>query len=241
MRPGVGQTYGEVATAVPNGKSIRVAVLETSGTPGAWRVWVDGRAVTPAFMLTGSHGMLAPMAMAESWDGGRPACNRFSYRFDKVSVAAAPGGSWLPARDAAVLQDPGFKVVKRAAASFDAGAASTLAAPVPDPTPVAPASGPAKSQSVTVSAPAAPAVSAAPADQPVRVLAAVQAISADAPLRKGFLPSPTEDAIYGLTPVDPAQPAVAVTPVPAPVPVTQTETTDLGLGGSVTFTEALPA
>ena len=109
MQPGLGQTYAEVATDVPNGRSLRLAVLETAATPGAWRVWVNGRPVTPAIMLPGSHGALSPMAMGESWDGGRPSCNRYAYRFDKVSVAAAPGGSWLPARDATVLQDPGTR------------------------------------------------------------------------------------------------------------------------------------
>ncbi len=120
MRPGAGASYTEVATNVSNGRPVRVAVLETASNPNGWRVWVNGRPVTPPIELAGSHGALIPMAMGESWDGGRPACNRFSYRFDRVSVAGAPGGSWQAASDAAVLQDPGYRVVKRAAASFDA-------------------------------------------------------------------------------------------------------------------------
>jgi len=214
MRPGVGQTYAEVAANVPNGRSLRLAVLETAATPGAWRVWVNGAPVTPAIMLSGSHGKLSPMAMGESWDGGRPSCNRYAYRFDKLALAAAPGGSWLPVRNATVLQDSGYRVVKRTLASFDAGAAAALAeAPAridPFVTRKPAGSRPAK--------PAAPApVAAAPA---VDVLAA-RAISADSPLRKGFLPSPSVDAILGVT----AEPTtiVSVTPEAAPP-----ETTGVG-------------
>ena len=64
------------------------------------------------------------MALGESWDGGRPACNRFRYRFQNVSVAAAPGGSWRAIKDTTVLQDPGYKVVQRTSSSFDTAAAS---------------------------------------------------------------------------------------------------------------------
>ncbi len=122
MRPGGRSSYAEVATDVANGRVLRVAVLETSSSAGAWRVWVNGRAVTPAISLPGSHGRLSPMAMGESWGGGRPACNRYKYRFENVSIAGAPGGSWHAARDVTVLQDPGYRVVRRAPDSFDASA-----------------------------------------------------------------------------------------------------------------------
>ena len=128
MRPGAGVSYEEVATNVQNGHPVRVAVLETASQRNAWRIWVDGRAVTPPITLAGSHRALTPMAMGESWDGGKPACNRFSYRFEGVSVATAPGGSWQAANDAAVLQDPGYGIVRRALASFDASATQSLSA-----------------------------------------------------------------------------------------------------------------
>jgi hypothetical protein len=121
MRPGSGASYEKVATDVPTGQQFRVAVLETASTPGAWRVWVDGRPVTPPIWL-GSGSRLTPMAMGESWDGGHAACNRFSYRFARVSIAAARGGSWQPTRDATLRQDPGYRVVTRASATFDAAA-----------------------------------------------------------------------------------------------------------------------
>jgi len=128
MRPGGGLSYEEVATNVSNGHAIRVAVLETASQRNAWRVWVDGRPVTPPINLAGSHRALTAMAMGESWDGGQPACNRYNYRFTRVAVAAAPGGSWQAASDAAVLQSPGYRVVRRAPASFDASATRPLPA-----------------------------------------------------------------------------------------------------------------
>ena len=69
MRPGSGVRYAEVATDVPVGQAVRVAVLETAATSGAWRVWVDGKAVTPPIALR-SGDSLTPMAMGESWDAG---------------------------------------------------------------------------------------------------------------------------------------------------------------------------
>jgi hypothetical protein len=131
VRPGAGSTYAEVARNVSNGRPVRVAVLETASHRNAWRVWVDGRPVTPPINLVGSHRALTPMAMGESWDGGRPACNRYNYRFARVSVAAAPGGSWQAATTTSMLQDPGYRVVKRAPASFDASATRPLPAPAP--------------------------------------------------------------------------------------------------------------
>lgn len=222
MRPGLGQTYAEVATDVPNGRSLRLAVLETASTPGAWRVWVDGRPVTPAIALAGSHGALSPMAMGESWDGGRPSCNRYAYRFDHVSVAAAPGGSWLPARNATVLQDSGYKVVKRSLASFDAGAVAVLAAAPATTTPFI-------TRKAVTAKTAKPARSAR---KPAAEVLALRAISADSPLRKGFLPSPTIEAVLGVTAqptptVVTPQPAVAVEPSPS-----------VGVGGSVVFGQA---
>jgi hypothetical protein len=125
MRPGASAQYTEVVSDVGN-RPVRVAVLETAANRNAWRVWVDGRAVTPPIELAGSHGALTPMAMGESWDGGRPSCNRYRYRFERVAVARAQGGSWLAARNASVLQDPGYRVIRRAPASFDASAIRPL-------------------------------------------------------------------------------------------------------------------
>jgi hypothetical protein len=105
--------YHAVDADVRLGEQLRVAVLETIGRPGVWRVWVDGRPVSPPIFLPESHLALTPMAMTESWDGGAPACNRFEYRFRNVVVAGAAGGGWRPAHGADVLEDPGYRVVRR--------------------------------------------------------------------------------------------------------------------------------
>ena len=82
--------------AVPVGESRRLAVLEMGRRPGWWRVWVDGKPATGPIHLRGSSGRWAPIATAESWNGGQVACNRFSFRFERVSVSYGGGGSWRP-------------------------------------------------------------------------------------------------------------------------------------------------
>jgi hypothetical protein len=108
-----GIRYVELASDVPAGRSYHVAVLETAQHAGVWRVWVDGRPASGPIWLPQSHGRLTPMAMAESWDGGAPACNRYAYSFGAVSLAARPGGVWsrLHRSAAVVLQNRGSRVV----------------------------------------------------------------------------------------------------------------------------------
>jgi hypothetical protein len=126
VRPGLPTRYVEVDADVASDRPLRVAVLETVAVRGAWRVWVDGRAVTPPIWLPGSHGALTSMAMGESWDGGRPSCNRYVYRFEGVSVAQAQGGSWSTVRDPAVHADPGYRLERRAQGSFVASTTRPL-------------------------------------------------------------------------------------------------------------------
>jgi hypothetical protein len=188
MQPGgAPPTYAELDTNVAAGRPVKVAVLETAGSSGVWRVWVDGQPVTGPIALPGSHGALAPMAMGESWDGGRPACNRYNYRFDRVSIASSPGGGWQPVRSGAVLQDSGYRVIKRAEASFDA----TTTRPLPPETRAPTAARPAPAAQ-----PAVPARPAAPAPAPAPAAAAV---AADAPLRKGYVPTPSVDVLVAVT------------------------------------------
>lgn len=78
------------------GVSREVAVLEMSSRPGSWRVWVDGRPATKPIRIRGSSGRWAPIATAESYNGGEAACNRFAFRFERVSVSHGNGGSWRP-------------------------------------------------------------------------------------------------------------------------------------------------
>lgn len=94
-RPNGQPAYHQLATGVPSGKPVRLAVLEMHKRPGFWRVWVDRRPASQPIYLPGSHGRWAPIATAESWDGGSGGiCNDFLYRFRGVSIAGFPGGGW---------------------------------------------------------------------------------------------------------------------------------------------------
>jgi hypothetical protein len=116
-RAGRKPSYIEVIPSVSPLERHRVAVLELAGRRGWWRAWVDGRPVGPAVHLHGARA-LQPMATAESWDGGLPSCNRYAYLFDRISVAAAPGGAWRSLSHDRVFQDPGYRVVSSSAGRF---------------------------------------------------------------------------------------------------------------------------
>ena len=63
------------------GREYRIAVREIAGRPGQWQVWVDGEPVTKQIRMPDSSGRWAPIATAESWNGGTPKCNAFGFRF----------------------------------------------------------------------------------------------------------------------------------------------------------------
>jgi hypothetical protein len=92
------------------GESHQVAVLEMSGRPNWWRVWLDGKTATEPVLLEQSTKRWRPIATAESWNGGRAVCNSFAFRFDGVRVAGAPGGSWRPFTPGYEFHDRGFGV-----------------------------------------------------------------------------------------------------------------------------------
>jgi len=93
--PNGAPTYHQVAADLPFGHSARVAVLEMHSRPNYWRVWVNGSPASQPIHMPASHGRWAPIATAESWDGGSGgSCNGFLYRFHRVSIARAPGGGW---------------------------------------------------------------------------------------------------------------------------------------------------
>jgi hypothetical protein len=94
-RPHGQPTYHEVRANLAPGTPAHLSVLEMHGRRDFWRVWVNGSPVSQPIWLPGSHGRWAPIVTAESWDGGESGtCNAFLYRFDRVSIAAAPGGGW---------------------------------------------------------------------------------------------------------------------------------------------------
>jgi hypothetical protein len=103
------------------GQSRKLAVLEMAGRPGWWRVWVDGDPVTQPVRLRGSSGRWAPIATAESWNGGQVACNTFAYRFERVSVSYGSGGSWKPFVSAHRFLDGGYKLQALATAPAEDG------------------------------------------------------------------------------------------------------------------------
>jgi hypothetical protein len=103
------------------GQSRHLAVLEMAGQPGWWRAWVDGNPVTKPVRLRGSSGRWAPIATAESWNGGQVACNEFAYRFERVSVSYGGGGSWKPFVSAHRFLDGGNKLEALATAPAEQG------------------------------------------------------------------------------------------------------------------------
>jgi hypothetical protein len=92
------------------GEAHRLAVLEMSRRPGVWRIWVDGRPVTDPILLPGSHRRWQPIATAESWNGGAATCNGFAFRFARVGIATALGGSWRTFEPGYTFRDRGYVV-----------------------------------------------------------------------------------------------------------------------------------
>lgn len=104
--------YHLLRTDIAVGESHRFAVLELQRRPNWWRVWLDGRPVTPPLHLRGSHDRWSAQALGESWAGAASgACNSYAYAFGDVSLLAA--GGRLPA-----LHDPNYAVLRRSRSSF---------------------------------------------------------------------------------------------------------------------------
>jgi hypothetical protein len=108
---GADRKYVQVGGVVRSGEPRRLALREIAGRPTWWRVWVDGRAITPALHLSGRRAWM-PTATAESWDGGTGSCNMYSFRFDRVRVAKVAGGRWQAWSHASTFSDGG-SVVRR--------------------------------------------------------------------------------------------------------------------------------
>jgi hypothetical protein len=111
-----------IEQGVPVGRSHRIAVLEMSGRPGWWRVWVDDQPATDPVRLRESSGRWAPIATAETWNGGEASCNSFSYRFERVSVSYGGGGSWRPFVAGHRFLDGDYRLRDLASAPAETGA-----------------------------------------------------------------------------------------------------------------------
>jgi hypothetical protein len=119
-RPGAGPTYHQLASGVPAGKPVHLAVLEMHKHPNYWRVWVNRHPVSQPIYLPHSHGRWSPIATAESWDGGTGGtCNDFLYRFHAVSIASSPGGGWQQLLAGYRIGDPATRLMRHSrSASF---------------------------------------------------------------------------------------------------------------------------
>ncbi len=109
-RGGQDPVFVPLLQGVAVGESHKVAVLEMSGKANWWRVWLDGKAVTEPILLANSTNRWRPIATAESWNGNRPVCNRFGFRFEGVRVAASQGGSWRAFTPGHKFLDRGYNV-----------------------------------------------------------------------------------------------------------------------------------
>jgi len=123
-RPGRDPIFLPVRERVELGERHRLAVLEMNRRPGVWRVWLDGQPVTGPVVLPGSHERWKPIATAESWNGNVATCNGFRFRFERVGVATALGGSWRTFAPGFTFLDRGFAVRQLRPV---AGSARTLA------------------------------------------------------------------------------------------------------------------
>ena len=110
--PGQKPTYHLLRSDIAIGESHRFAVLEVPHRPSWWRVWLDGRPVTVALHLRGSHGRWSAQALGESWAGtASGACNSYAYSFGDVSLLSRD--ERLPA-----LHDPNYVVLRRSPSGF---------------------------------------------------------------------------------------------------------------------------
>lgn len=165
--------YVQLAAHVAAGEHHKIAVVEMEQHPDWWRVWLDERPVSVAFHLPGSHNAWVPVVTAESWNGGKTACNHYDYLFQHVSVAH--DGNWNGIVAGEVYRDPGYQLLRepagyRASASGPAPkppAPKLPPTPKPDPAPVpkpAPVSKPAPAPAAPTPAPAPTVPAPAPAD-----------------------------------------------------------------------------
>jgi hypothetical protein len=109
-RPGRDPVFLLLRENVQVGERHRLAVLEMNRRPGVWRIWLDGKPVTDPIVLPGSHDQWEPIVTGESWNGGVATCNGFGFRFERVGVATALGGSWRMFQPGFTFRDRGYAV-----------------------------------------------------------------------------------------------------------------------------------
>lgn len=114
-RPGDAKATYVRLKSVDRGESHNIVVYERAGVRDSWRVLVDGVKVSDPISLPGSHGLFAPVATAENWDGGvAGSCNRYAFDFSSLAVRKDFGGAWAPMDLSRVLRDPAYELTLRA-------------------------------------------------------------------------------------------------------------------------------
>jgi hypothetical protein len=103
--------YVELDANIAPGVAHRFSVLEMADRKDWWRVWLDGKPVSPPLYLPGSDDKWYPQAVAENWNGNVGACNDYSYQFANVRLASTNGGGWRPLGASSEFHDPGYEVV----------------------------------------------------------------------------------------------------------------------------------
>ena len=125
--PGKPPTYHTVKAKLSPTEKHLISVLEVGDKKGSWRVWMDGKAVSPVISLPNSHGRFAPQAIGETWNAGTTTCNHYGYGFHDVQVATAPGGAWAAGVKGYVWTDSENTTKKVKNASFEARSVASTA------------------------------------------------------------------------------------------------------------------
>ncbi len=109
---------GSCGAARPRGSGSESSPGRIRQAPDRRHTSGTGCAPARPFASPGSHGGWEPVAVAESWDGGVGACNNYAYSFEGIALATTPGVGWHPFTRGYVLQDPGYRIVRRGRMCF---------------------------------------------------------------------------------------------------------------------------
>ena len=126
-RPGHQPVRRTVRERVGVGERHRFAVLELARRPNWWRVWLDGRPASAPVLLPGSHARLTAQMMGESYAGlSEGACNRYSFVFQRLSVAETRASLSSGLTRFELFEDPNYLLERRSATSFAARSTETI-------------------------------------------------------------------------------------------------------------------
>jgi hypothetical protein len=111
--------YHTIKDKLSSSEKHLLSVLEVQGKNNSWKVWLDNKAVTPVITLPKSHNRFVPQALGETWNGGTTKCNHYAYRFQKIQISKAPGGSWAAPKAGYVWKDSQNSAKKTSSDSFE--------------------------------------------------------------------------------------------------------------------------